>query len=450
MAKKIKTNGGVKLAVINENVAGIDVSSTEMQVCVPEDRAEENNRVFGVFTEDLYKIADFLSECRIEKVSMESTGIYWVSIYKVLVERGFDVILVNARDVKNITGKKTDEIDAEWLMVLHSYGLLRPCFQPDNFTRELRNIIRHRENLVRSASKEVLHVQKSLEQMNIKLSNVISDILGKSGQAIIHSIIDGERSPEVLVELAEKVCKTPKEVMIKALNGSWDRDHLFTLQQSQEMYEYIQQKIVLCDKEVEKMLEEYCEKNDLENKKKVIRCSKIIGTKSKIHFDVEKYSSDIFGVNLMAIPGINQIALLKILGELGVDFIKNFENFDKFCSWCNLVPNNKISGGKLLSSRIDKKKNHVGLILRQSANSLKQNKSELGQYFRYQQSKKGYKMAIIATARKLAIIIYTMVKNQQEYDPHCQQEEYISNLQKKKAKLIRALQNTEKQLIKAS
>jgi hypothetical protein len=196
-AKKKKTSKGLKLEVVNPNAAGIDVSSTEMQVCVPEDRYGDNNRCFDTFTEDLYLIAEWLKSCGIDTVAMESTGVYWVQLYMTLEASGFDVLLVNAKAIKNIGEKKTDEVDAEWIMLLHSYGLLKASFQPDNQARGIRNLSRHRDNLIKAASREVLHMQKSMELMNIKLTNVISDILGKSGQAIIRSVIEGERDAGV-------------------------------------------------------------------------------------------------------------------------------------------------------------------------------------------------------------------------------------------------------------
>ena len=197
-AKKTKSTKGLKIEVVNPNASGIDVSSTEMQVCVPQDRDGDDNRRFGTFTEDLYLIADWLRACGIDTVAMESTGVYWVQLYMVLESAGFDVLLVNAKAIKNIGEKKTDEVDAEWIMLLHSYGLLKASFQPDNQARRIRNLSRHKDALMKSASREVLHMQKFMELMNIKLTNVLSDILGKSGQNIISAIIAGERDSAIL------------------------------------------------------------------------------------------------------------------------------------------------------------------------------------------------------------------------------------------------------------
>ncbi|TWJ13131.1 transposase [Bacteroides zoogleoformans] len=216
-AKKNKTGKGLKLEVVNPNACGINVSSTEMQVCVPEDRDGDNNRCFGTFTEDLYLIADWLKSCGIDTVAMKSTVVYRVQLYMILEDFGFDVLLVNAKAIKNIGEKKMDEVDAEWIMLLHSYGLLKASFQPDNQARRIRNLSHHRDNLMKSDSREVLHMQKVMELMNMKLTHVISDILGKSGQAIIPAIISGERDARILASLADPRCKSSKETIEKSL-----------------------------------------------------------------------------------------------------------------------------------------------------------------------------------------------------------------------------------------
>lgn len=220
MPKKARTEQtptGKKLKVVNPNAAGIDIAASEMQVCVPEDRDAECNRCFGCFTRDLALIVEWLKACRIDTVAMESTGVYWLPLYFTLQENGFDVVLVNARDVKNFSGRKTDEADAEWLMLLHSYGLLKCSFQPENEARAIRNLTRHRSNLLQSSSREALHMQKAMEQMNLKLGNVISDLLGKSGMSIIGAIIKGNHNPQELAMLAEDNCKASKEDIARSL-----------------------------------------------------------------------------------------------------------------------------------------------------------------------------------------------------------------------------------------
>jgi len=378
---------------------------------------------------------------------MEATGVYWVPLFMSLASDGFDVVLVNAKDVKNISEKKTDEVDAEWIMLLHSYGLLKPSFQPENEARRIRNLSRHRSNLVRSSAKEVLHMQKSMELMNIKLCNVISDILGVSGQLIITAIISGERDAEKLAALANSRCKSSKEEIRKSLEGKWDDDLLFMLKQSYDLYRYIQHQMRDCDKEIQLIINEYKKRVIQDNQpKECLRSNKKKSAKNCVTIDIEAEAAQLWGVNLMRIDGISEGTVLNLLGELGHNFTDQFDSYKPFGRWCNVTPNNKISGGKLLSSHIPKRKSKVGQILRVAANSLKSSKTPLGEYFRKVQAKKGYIPAIIATAHKLAKIIYTMVKKKIEYD----QTRLIQNnedmLRKKLLRTQKAMEKIEKQL----
>ena len=414
-AKKIHTKKGIELKIVNPDAAGIDIADSEMQVCVPEDRDGDNNRRFGSFTRDLNEICSWLKACKIKTVAMEATGIYWIPLYFKLKDSGIDVILVNAREVKNIAEKKTDEADAEWLMLLHTYGLLKASYQPENEARKIRNLARHRNNILKALSKEVLHMQKAMEQMNIKLSNVLSDIVGKSGLAIIVAIINGERNPIRLAQLADSRCKRSKEDIALSLEGTWGEDHLFELKQAYDLYKYLQGQMIECDRMIEQLLKSYTAliDTDMVNFKE---SKKPICKKNAVAFNLEHYGYAIWGVNAMRIPGMSSGSLLQLIGELGHDFVEKFDTPAKFCKWCNLVPNNKISGGKLISSRVSKRKNPVGQVFRLCANTLKDAKNSLGIYFRRIRSRSGHMQAIIATAHKMARIFYTMVKNKSEYD----------------------------------
>ena len=447
-AKKIKTNKGLKLEIVNPNAAGIDVSSTEMQVCVPEDRDGDNNRCFGTFTCDLHEISAWLKACKIDTVAMESTGVYWVPLYMRLVADGFDVLLGNAQAIKNFAEKKTDEVDAEWIMLLHSYGLLKASFQPCNYAREIRNLTRHRDNLLQTSSKEVLHMQKYMTLMNIKLPNVISDILGKSGMDIIGSIIKGERDPEKLAQLADPRCKATPEDIEKSLVATWDDNLVFMLKQSWELYHYVQKQMIETEKQVEALIQKY--KASLPPHEIYLtecdRCNKPESAKNKISIDIEQYAFELWGVNLMKIPGIKKGSLFRLVGELGHDFVSKFDSYKNFCNWANLVPNNKISGGKLLSSKVPKRKNPVGQILRVAANSLQNEKTSLGIYFRKIQARKGRQAAIVATANKMGRIIYTMVKHKIEFDASKGQEKQVEILKKKLKRTQRELQKLQKQI----
>jgi transposase len=446
LATKRKTGKGLRLEVVNSNAAGIDISPKEMQVCVPVDRDENSNRKFGVYTEDLNNIVEWLKSCHIDTVAMESTGVYWLPIFRVLKDSGFDVILVNASDVKNYSGRKTDASDAEWLMMLHSYGLLKPCFQPENIARTMRSLIRHRDNLIHSATREVLHLQKAMEQMNLKLDNVFSDILGKSGQAIIKAILDGERDPKKLSALADSRCKTSKEEIEKSLQATWDEEHLFEMKQSDSLYQTYQQLIMECDTKINEIATRYAAMVDTP-KVQLLRSEKRNAKKNLIGFDVEKAAYELWGVNVMRIPGMSRGSLMRLLGELGADFTDKFPTVKHFVSWANLVPNNKISGGALLSSKVPKKKNPVGIVFRQAANTLKAAKCPLGDYFRHMRAKGGYLQAMVATGKKLATIFYTMIQCKIEYDEDVYRKHRKTELQNKVLYLQKRLQRMELELV---
>ena len=445
LAKKKQTAKGLRFEVVNPNAAGIDISPKEMQVCVPADRDGDCNRTFDVYTEDLHFIAEWLKACRIDTVAMESTGIYWLPIFRVLKDAGFDVILVNASDVKNYSGRKTDASDAEWLMMLHSYGLLKPCFQPENIARTMRNLVRHRDNLIRSASREVLHLQKAMEQINLKLDNVFSDILGKSGQAIIKAILAGERDPKILSTLADPRCKKGKEEIEKSLQATWDEEHLFEMKQSDSLYQTYQQLIAECDSKINEIATQYAAAVDAP-KAELLRSKKYNVKKNQIGFDVEKAAFELWGVNVMRMPGMSRSSLLRLLGELGADFTTKFPSVKHFVSWANLVPNNKISGGALLSSKVPKKKNPVGITFRQAANTLKAAKCPLGDYFRHMRAKGGHLQAMVATGKKLASIFYIMVQRKIEYNEDVYTNHRKLQLQNKVTYLQKRLERMELEL----
>ena len=443
-AKKIKKGRRNELMEVNPDAAGIDIASTEYQVCVPEDRAEDNNRRFDCFTCDLHKIAKWLKECGVKTVAMESTGIYWIQLFLTLQSYGFEVLLVNAKHIKNIGEKKTDEVDAEWIMLLHRYGLLKPSYQLDNNCRAIRNLVRQREELVRQASREVQHIQKALEQMNIKLHKVISDIVGKSGILMIEAILGGERNAENLASLADVRIKASKQDIIKSLEANWSEDQLFLLEQSYEAYQFQQQQLLKCDQRVEKMLSSYSTAHS--EPKEFTRTTKKQNKKNMVCFDVEKHCQSIFGVNILMIPGINGVGSLKLASELGKGFTDKFETSSQFCSWTNTVPNNKITGGKIIASYVPKKKNVVGQVLRQAATTLKNSKCPLGNYFRRIQSREGFSYAVVATAHKIARILYAMVKNQVEFDDRIDLDKQKTFLNKKLSSLRRTIKTLENQL----
>ncbi len=438
-ARMIKSQDGNKLAIVNPNAAGIDIADTEMQVCVPEDRDGENNRRFGSFTQDLNTIVDWLKDCQITTVAMEATGIYFLSIFLKLQDAGIDVLLANPQDVKNLSGRKTDAADAEWLMVLHRYGLLKPCYQPGNAARQIRNLTRQRSNLIRMAEKEVQYMQKAMEQMNIKLSTVISDITGLSGRKIITAILEGQRDTYALASLAESNCKASREEIALSLEGTWDEDLLFMLKQSLDAYDFFLSQVSDCDTEIEKLLSLYGARMDSDNAE-LVRCKrKKSRSKNAPKMDIESFAYQLWGVNVFEIPGLKDTAVMHLIGELGHDFVDKFESAEKFSSWCNLAPNNKISGGKILSSKIMKRKNPVGQVFRTAAAPLARDKGEMGNYYRRMKAKSGALQANVATAHKMAKIFYTMVKNKVAYDASKVGLNERELTERKIAKLERAL-----------
>ena len=416
-AKMVKTPEGGKLAIVNPNAAGIDIADKEMQVCVPEDRDGDNNRRFGSFTSDLNLIVSWLQDCNITTVAMEATGIYYLSLFLKLQDAGIEVLLANPLEVKNLSGHKTDAADAEWLMLLHRYGLLKPCYQPGNLARQIRNLSRQRNNTLRSAEKQMQYMQRSLELMNIKLSTVLSDLTGLSGRRIINAILDGNRDVEYLSSLAESNCKASREEIAKSLEGTWDVDQLFALKQSVQAYDFFVAQIEECDREIESLLQQY-QSVVVQVPTALSRYKRKASARSKNapKIDIERYAFDIWGVNVFKIPGIKDLASMELIGELGHDFTDKFESAEKFCSWCNLVPNNKISGGKILSSRMMKRKNIVGQIFRTAAAPLARDKGEMGEYYRRIRARSGSLQANVATAHKLATIFFVMVKTKTEYD----------------------------------
>ena len=245
------------LSQLNLNAAGIDVGATSHFVAVPADRVEEPVREFAAFTADLYRLADWLVECRVDTVVMESTGVYWIPLFGVLEERGFQVMLVDPRRIKNVPGRKTDVLDCQWLQQLHPYGLLSGAFRPDGDISRLRSYLRQRAMLVEYASQHIQHMQKALTQMNVKLQHVISDIAGKTGTEIIEAIVGGQRDPVKLAQLRDPRIKVDEATIAKSLRGHWRAEHIFELTQALELYRAYQGKIAECDREIEAQLERF-------------------------------------------------------------------------------------------------------------------------------------------------------------------------------------------------
>jgi transposase len=417
---KRKQKTSLSLPIVNPNAAGIDVSASMHMVAIPPGRDTECVREFGAFTEDLHAIAEWLSACGITTVAMESTGVYWKQLFAVLVQHGFDVALVNARHVKNVSGRKTDMDDAQWIQKLHSCGLLSSSFLPDDATESLRTLVRHRKSLLEDNSKYVLRMQKALESMNIKVHSVISDIMGKSGTAIIKAILSGEREPTAFLQYVDPRIKADQQTIIKSLQGNWREEQLFILEENYQLCQLLALRIECCEKKIETFLQRQAAVNNegiIEQSNADTKKPRKRKTKNQPSFDVQGYLLKIHQVDITEIFGISAGTALEILSETGTDLSK-WESEKHFVSWLNLCPNNKITGGKLISSTVMKKKaGNATQAFRAAANTIQRSDHWLGDYFRRMKSKGGNKYAIIATARKLAIIYYKMVRYKQSFQP---------------------------------
>ena len=307
------------LSQLNLNAAGIDVGATSHFVAVPADRAEQPVQEFAAFTADLYRLAEWLSECGVETVVMESTGVYWIPLFGVLEERGFAVMLVDPRRIKNVPGRKTDVLDCQWLQQLHTYGLLSGAFRPDGEIRRLRSYLRQRTMLVEYASHHIQHMQKALTQMNVKLQHVISNITGQTGMDIIEAIVGGERDPRKLAQLRNYRIKADEATIAKSLQGHWREEHIFELTQALELYRVYQDKIAECDREIEAQLERFEDRSDGEppapNGKKPHQ-----GNAPR--FDVRTHLYQMTGVDLTRIDGVDAYTALKVVSEIGTDMTK--------------------------------------------------------------------------------------------------------------------------------
>jgi transposase len=411
-SKKRKQTSGLPL--VHPNAAGIDIGDNFHVVAVPEGRDKEHVKTFGSMSCDLISIASWLKRCKIDTVAMESTGVYWKPLFGVLIKEGFDVYLVNAHHVRSINGRKNDEADAQWIQKLHSCGLLKSSYLPDDEGEALRSLVRYRRTMTQDCNRFVLRMQKAMELMNIKLHTIICDITGESGLAVINAIISGERDPKNLEQFVGKYVKADRQTILKSLQGTWRSEQLFLLKECYHSFCYYKERIAVCDQEIEKQLKSF---QQSDHKSTQIKQSNKRANKNRPRFNTYSYLKAIHGVDVTAIYGIGDIAALEILSETGTDMSK-WETSKHFVSWLNLCPNNKISGGKVISSMLLKKKpNIASQAFRHAANAVQKSDNWLGDYFRRMKAKGGNKYAIVATANKIATIYYKMVRYKQEFNP---------------------------------
>jgi transposase len=419
------------LPVMRTNAGGIDIGATEIFVAVPADRDAESVRSFPTFTQDLHSLADWLQQCRIDTVAMESTSVYWIPLVQILEARGIEVHLVNAQHVHHVPGRKSDVLDCQWLQYLHSVGLLRASFRPEQAICEIRSLMRHRESLVQMACVHVQHMHKSLDQMNLQIHHVISDITGVTGLAIVDAIVAGNTDPKELAKLRDYRIKASVETVTKSLVGDYRPEHIFTLKQSLTAYRHYQQLIADCDREVQQRVEAFHTTDDGPT---APADSSDTTTPIASTFDLHSHLERIFGVDLTAVPGFDVLRIQTIFSELGADLSK-FPTDDSFSSWLNVCPKDGTSAGRRIRGPKVKTKNRVTQAFRMAAQSLHNNKSYLGDYYRSQRARYGALKAIKNAAHKLARIFYHLVKTRQPFDETVFAKLEVRNQQRRLRKL---------------
>lgn len=404
--------------VFEPNTAGIDIGAREIYVAVPPDRDPNPVRVFPTFTSDLNEMAQWLKSCGITTVAMESTGVYWIPVYDVVEQHGIQPCLVNPRNMKNVPGKRTDYHECQWIQHLHAMGLLQRAFRPEGDVCAVRALMRHRSDLVAMANEHIQHMHKALTQMNIQIHHVLSDITGHTGLRILDAILGGERDAAKLAQLRDPHVKASEEVIRKSLEGNWRTEHLFILRQRLDLYRQHLEQISECDKQIEKLVVTFEPRVDpkqkplpTDRKKRQRRRKNKSGSPE---FDLRAEAYKLFGVDLTQIPGLMML-VLTLFSELGRD-MSRWATAGNFVSWLGLCPDNDISGGRVLWRGVRRTKNRAGALFRLAAHSLHHDPSPMGDYLRRMKSKLGPAAATTATAHKIAIVFYTMVKNQVEYD----------------------------------
>lgn len=403
-----RNTSAATLPVVNATAAGVDIGSRFHVVAIAADQDDQPVRTFGTFTHDLRALSNWLVSRNITTVAMESTAMYWIPLYEILVERGIDVVLVNARLSKNIPGRKSDVNDAQWLQRLHACGLLRGSFHPAEEILSLRSYVRQRETLVTVAAANIQRIQVVLDQMNVQLHHVVADITGVTGMNILNAINSGERNPAVLAGLRVGPCKSSESEIAAALDGNYRSEHMFALRQCLELYEIYRKKIEDCESMIEAQLKALADKR--EDSVPDIPVARFKGKQhNAVGFDVREALHALTGVDLTQIHGIGPAVALKLVGECGVDMSK-WPSAKHFASWLCLSPGNKVSGGKLLSSQTRRSSNRVAAMLRLAAVNVGKTNTALGAFYRRLAARVGKVKAITATARKIAVLVYNSLR----------------------------------------
>jgi transposase len=416
--KSAKAKHNRVLGTFNPNAAGVDIGATEMHVAVPPDRLEMNVRCFGTFTQDLLAIVQWFRECKVTSVAMESTGVYWIPLYELLEQEGFEVYLVNARHVKNVPGRKSDVQDCQWLQYLHSVGLLRASYRPAQNICALRSISRYRDNLLRSGVQHLQHMQAALDQMNVRLHHVIADLSGTTGMAIVEAILAGQRDPQELAKLRDPRIHATPETIAKALEGNWRLEHLFVLGQALQSWKQVQQQLGQCDHKLEELSRQLEGKVDLATNPlapSAKYAGKVPKTKNQPQGAWREELYRQFGVDLTEVPGLSLGVVQTLFVELGAD-LSDFPTPRHFAAWLGLCPDNAITGGKVVRRATRPNRQRIRVALRMAATSLHRSKTHLGETFRRLRARLGAPKAITAMAHKLARIIWHLITKGVSYD----------------------------------
>lgn len=436
------------LPTLHAHAAGIDVGAREIYVAVAPGTCARPVRAFATFTEDLHALRDWLKACGITTVAMESTSVYWIPLFQILEAAGLEVCLVNARHCKNLPGRKTDVQDCQWLQHLHSVGLLRGSFRPADQVCAIRAILRHRDSLVRGASRCVSHLHKSLTQMNVQLQHVISDLTGVTGLAILEAILAGERDPQQLAALKDHRIKASRDVIAKSLRGDWRAEHLFTLGQSYALWQQHQALITACDEQIATLLAQFDSRTTADapplgkpksSHKKAQRNEPPLAARTECY--------RVLGVDLTAVPGLAAPTVLVLLGELGPDFAEKFPTAKHFGSWLGLCPDNRITGGKIYSVKTRDVKSRVAEALRLAAQSLWHAQNYFGELYRRWKARLGGPKAITAMAHKLARVLWHLLKYKEPFNPEVFKKEEEKMKRRKLARLQNLAASMNYQLI---
>jgi transposase len=440
-----RTQQTVTMRCVHAHAAGLDLSQTEIWAAVPSDRTPTPIRKFGTFTPDVLALADWLTACHIDTVAMEATGVFWIPVYEVLEAKGFQLFVVNARHIKNVPGRKSDVQDCQWIQYLHSVGLLSRSFRPDAEMATLRAYLRHRAALLDGRAAHIQHMQKALQQMNVQLTQVLSDITGSTGLAIIRAIIAGDRDPQHLAQLRDRRCARDEADIAKALTGNYRPEHVFALKQALALYDDYTGYVQECDAEIERYITSVVPDTD-DLPPLPPSTKRDSNSKNAPSYDARTLLYRLTGVDLVAISGLNETTVQTIVSEVGLD-MNRWPTEKHFCSWLGLAPHNDISGGRVLRSRTLRARNAAGQAFRLAAQAVsRSSKSVFGAFFRRVKGRLGAEQAMVATAHKIARTFYHILKNRTPfrdigaiaYDQQAQERE-LAHLRQRAKKLGFAL-----------